>query len=53
MRAVSFESGLKGSTYEEKLKELDILTLEDSRKRAEFLRLSMNLTMSTRILGLK
>ena len=37
MRAVSFVSGLKGSTYEEKLKELNLQTLEDRRKRADMI----------------
>ena len=39
MRAVSFVSGLKGSTYEEKLKELHLQTLEDRRKRADIIQI--------------
>jgi hypothetical protein len=31
MRAVWMVSGLKGTTYEERLKELDMTTLEDRR----------------------
>ncbi len=32
MRVVSFVSGLKGSTYDEKLKELNLQTLKDRKK---------------------
>ena len=31
-------SGLKGSTYEEKLKKLNLQTLEDRRKRADMIK---------------
>jgi len=37
MRAVYFVSRLKGSTYEEKLKELNLQTLENRRKRADMI----------------
>ena len=37
MRAVDFVSGLKGSTYEEKLKELNLQTLENRRIRADMI----------------
>ena len=37
MRAVFFVSGLKGSTYEEKLKELNLQTLENRKKRANMI----------------
>ena len=38
MRAVSFVSGFKRSTYEEKLKELHLQTLEDRRKKADMIK---------------
>jgi hypothetical protein len=34
-RAVNMVSGLKGTTYEEKLTELDIMTLEERRRQSE------------------
>ena len=37
MRAVYFVSGLKGSTSEEKHKELNLQTLENRRKRADMI----------------
>ena len=37
IREVSFVSGLKRSTYEEKLKELNLQTLEDRSKRADMI----------------
>ena len=55
MRVVSFVSGLKGSTYDEKLKELNLQTLKDRKKEQpwfKLFRLSIDLTMLTRIAGL-
>jgi hypothetical protein len=34
-RAVNMVAGLKGSTYEKKLEELDMLTLEERRHQAD------------------
>ena len=37
IRAVNSISGLKGATYKEKLKELNLLSLEDRRNRADMI----------------
>ena len=49
MRAVWMVSGLKGTTYEERLKELDMTTLEDRRVSGDLIEVYKILTGKERV----